>query len=92
MDAWNHSGLSANEFAKRRKLSARTLTWWKWHLSRVQPPTFVPLEVAGTDDDSAKAVDWELRTAAGHVLRVSGPIADEDLEAILGALLAAEKS
>ncbi len=90
MEAWNRSGLSAQEFATRRKLSARTLTWWKWHLSRAQTPTFVPIEVAAADADDSP-VDWELRTAAGHVLRVSGQIADEDLSAILQAITSGDR-
>jgi hypothetical protein len=31
--AWEASGLSCAEFARRAKLHAGTLTWWRWRLA-----------------------------------------------------------
>jgi hypothetical protein len=88
VDAWRDSGLSAAEFAAQRKLSARTLTWWKWNLgSSPAKPKLVPLEILAAEDQASELhAEWELRSSSGHVLRVAGAISDEDLAAILRAM------
>lgn len=89
IDEWRNSGLSAEEFAARKKLSPRTLTWWKWHLGSSSPkPALVPLEIMPTDEASDLRAEWELRSPSGHVLRVMGAIGDDDLAAVLRAMSA----
>jgi transposase len=34
VESWKRSGLSAQEFAGRHGLRARTLIWWRWRLGR----------------------------------------------------------
>lgn len=48
------SGLSAREFAHRRGLRHKTLTWWRWELRREEPlstgpapSSFLPVAVEG---------------------------------------------
>jgi hypothetical protein len=88
VDAWRNSELSATEFAAQRKLSARTLTWWKWHLgSSSAKPKLIPLEIIAAEDQTSDLhAEWELKSSSGHVLRVVGAINDEDLAAILHAM------
>lgn len=92
IELWRRSGESAKVFAASRKLSARTLTWWKWNLSNLKSEALrlVPLEITpeqNSNEDSSGA--WEITSAAGHVLRVRDTIATEDLEVVLKAIFAA---
>jgi transposase len=34
VERWKDSGLSAKEFGAETGISARSLTWWRWHLSK----------------------------------------------------------
>jgi transposase len=44
---WRTSGLTAKEFARRRRLNARSLSWWRWKLGdEVEHVDFVELELA----------------------------------------------
>ena len=95
---WQQSGLSAEAFATQRRLKASTLSWWKWKLETQQRgspkapersgPRLLPVEVVESEFDGE--VGWELRTAAGHVLRVHGALTDAQLEEILGAMMVDE--
>lgn len=87
VDAWRDSGLSAREFAARRKLSPTTLTWWKWHLGSSTRPKLVPLEILPAENPASEVrAEWELSSSNGHVLRIFGAINEEDLDAILRAM------
>jgi hypothetical protein len=33
VERWKDSGLSAREFAAETGINARSLSWWRWHLS-----------------------------------------------------------
>jgi hypothetical protein len=85
VDDWRDSGLSAREFAARAKVSAKTLSWWKWHLgSSATRPKLVPVEIIPAENEpSDHHAEWEVRSSSGHVLRVFGAISDDDLAAIL---------
>lgn len=48
---------------------------------RDSKPRLVPVEIV--DTDPAEAAGWELRSAAGHVLRVYEPLTTRQLEEIL---------
>jgi len=93
--AWAASGLSAVQFADKHGLKAKALSTWRWRL-RTQPkrrsepaaPRLVQVSVAdlmGTGDTSTGR--WELTTIEGHRLRVLTPVADAELEVLLGALV-----
>jgi len=92
--AWARSGTSAREFAASRGVSARSLSWWKWRLSKDQaqaarrgPATagveLVPVDVVDDGTDGGEC--WELRTAKGH-LRVHGALGTSELHVVLDAL------
>ena len=34
VERWKDSGLSAKEFATETGINARSLSWWRWHLSK----------------------------------------------------------
>lgn len=76
MEEWEHSGLSAAAFAKRRCLRKDTLVWWRWRLGRSKHPPasvkLVPVEIEPEADRQAvnAEVAWELAGPSGHVLRV----------------------
>lgn len=38
VERWRDSGLSATEFAAASGINARSLTWWRWQLSKSSPP------------------------------------------------------
>ena len=97
IEAWTKSGKTADEFAARRGIAPRTLTWWKWRLGTKPPPPapaplrLVPLQIDPSlplaPASSAGATPaWELITARGHVLRVHREVDSAELRAVLAAL------
>jgi hypothetical protein len=75
------SGLTLGEFAKREKVNAGTLSFWKWKLarreggrargSRVEPLKFVEL-TAATPSAAAPVPSFEVVLRSGRTVRVPG--------------------
>ena len=53
-------------------------------------PRLVPVEIIEPDVDEERG--WELRTAAGHVLRVYNALTDTQLEEILAAMVVVDEA
>jgi transposase len=62
---WQGSGLSAAEYARRKRLRARSLTWWRWKLAGKATTTFVELHA-----DEVRAEPIEVVLGNGRVVRV----------------------
>jgi hypothetical protein len=92
VEEWKKSGQTVNDFAKRRGLPPRRLSWWKWRLAArsrggedglrlvpvvVEPPTSLP---------GVMPTEWEIVTAGGHVLRLRGAMAATDIAVVLATL------
>ncbi len=97
MRAWDRSGQTAKDFATARRLSSRTLAWWKWRLSREpsagepDEPRLLPVKIE-PDDGSAPEPEpcrWDLVFPEGPVLQVYVPLGTEELRSILRTLRAA---
>lgn len=86
--AWEESGVSAGEFARRRGFSANTLSWWRWRLRKEPELRLVRAEIVDDDGWEDDGLIWELRTETGH-LRVSGDRALRGLALALAGLGAA---
>jgi len=95
--AWDRSGQTAKDFATARRLSSRTLAWWKWRLSREpsagepDEPRLLPVKIE-PDDGSAPEPDtcrWDIVFAGGQVLQVYVPLEANELQSILRTLRAA---
>jgi len=77
---WEQSGLSQDQFCRRRGISTWSLRWWRCELKRRNaqarkderkaPPLFLPVRVAqpGAARDVGTALEVELR--GGRILRV----------------------
>lgn len=72
---WRVSGLSAEEFCRRRGLVRTTFQWWRWRLSREgveQPaasmPELLPVRVVSSaplaEEESAAMLELELSSGA----------------------------
>jgi transposase len=90
---WKRSGLSAVEFAAPRQISPRSLSWWRWHLTRSQPgrrgrettPRLVRVDV-GPEGAAPAALGWEIATERGRLV-VHGQLDGQQLSAVLHALV-----
>jgi hypothetical protein len=84
---WRASGLSASEFARRRKLSAKSLSWWNWKLrGQTGHVEFVELELAGATRGTERI---EIALDNGRTVRVPDEF---DAEALVRVLAVAERS
>ena len=91
---WEASGLSADRFAQDRGFSASSLYAWRKRLrteerraGRGDPapePGFVPLVVE--DAEPGGSTRWQLETASGLAITMSGPDAVRGLEIALQML------
>ena len=92
VEDWKKSGQTVQDFAKRRGLPPRRLSWWKWRLAarsrggedglRLVPVVAEPASVPG----SMPATEWEVVTAGGHMLRLRGAMAAADVAVVLATL------
>jgi hypothetical protein len=82
---WERSGQPAERFAARRRLSRKSLEWWRWRLRRSEAASrsdgtpsveLVPVQVApepsGGGAPGGHGLAWELEAPRGYVLRVYG--------------------
>jgi hypothetical protein len=93
VEDWKKSGQTVQDFAKRRGLPPRRLSWWKWRLAarsrggedglRLVPVVVEPLAPL---PGSMSAAEWEVVTAGGHVLRLRGAMAAADVAVVLATL------
>ncbi len=93
---WHESGLELDDFARRHRVSARSLRWWRWRLEsgqrsgREPPLGFVPVVASAAEVGLVEAAPtglrWELATGAGERIAVTGPAAlvIEALVAVVG--------
>jgi transposase len=90
---WKRSGLTARQFASRRKIEPKTLSWWAWRLRGVgaqqprrdEPGERVELVSVAVDGREADRLGWELSLPGGAVLRVDGPLETASLREVLAA-------
>ena len=89
---WKRSGLTARQFASKRRLAASTLSWWAW---RLRSQGALPGEQAGSgvelvsvevDESQTDGGGWELSLPGGAVLRVEGPLEPASLREILSTV------
>lgn len=89
---WKRSGLTARQFASKRKIAPSTLSWWAWRLRRQGA---LPGEEAGSgvelvsvevDESQTDGGGWELSLPGGAVLRVEGPLEPASLREILSTV------
>ena len=90
--AWEASGLPASAFAARHKCTSSALFWWRWRLRQgaaaASGPQLIQVEVAESAEGSASL---EVVTPGGIQLRFGRVPTRDDLLAMLGAALAAER-
>jgi len=75
---WQESGLSAAEYARRKRLRARSLTWWRWKLEGEAATAFVELHV-----DEVRGEPIEVVLGNGRVVRVPSVFDDTLLARVL---------
>ena len=94
IDAWEGSGRGAERFARGRDFSASSLYLWRKRLraggqraglgSTGRGVDFVPVVVDdAAEAESAGQTRWQVETAAGEALTMSGPDAVRGLEVAL---------
>lgn len=90
--AWEASGLSAAEFCRRHRLSARTFAWWRWRLrsrssdDRGTSPEFLPVRVVARAGEPASRIrDFDVLVGR-VVLHVPGGFDEEALCRLLHVL------
>lgn len=89
---WKRSGLSLQEFARKHRLSARTLAWWRWKLGRYerggQRVELVELrrEAVAAMKTTAPPVPFEVVLGNGIVVRVAAAFEDALLERVVRTL------
>ena len=84
VEQWKQSGLTAREFARRRGLAARSLSWWKWRLSSAARPAPPVVEVVALARSSG--APFELVLDERLQLRVSPGFDAEELQRLLATL------
>lgn len=91
---WRASGLSAEEFCRRRGLVRSTFQWWRWRLGREseeQPaasmPELLSVRVVGSMTPAVEAVAvLELELSSGTRLRVPEGFDARTVAGVLWAL------
>ena len=87
IERWERSAYSADTFARKHRLSKKTLLWWRWRLrsssgslSETSPPeglTFVPLSTSRVDQMKSPDTEsrWVIETRTGVRVEMSGSTA-----------------
>ena len=95
VQAWEASGVGAKPFAEGRGISASSLYLWQKRLRAAAPGEardsggrgvdFVPVVLQDSAVEPGET-EWQLETASGLALRMSGPDAVHGLEVALRVL------
>ncbi len=87
VEAWQQSGETGVEFARRLGVHPRRLWWWASRLGRPEPTAvrFHPVRVASADT-SRREVWIEMDLGNGPRVRVAPGFAAEDLRRVLTVL------
>jgi len=90
VEQWEASGLSAAAFAKRERLVAKRLVWWRWKLRAspsaraASPLDFLPVRVVSTATARpSTAGSIEIVLPNGRIVRVPAGFDEGDLERVL---------
>jgi transposase len=75
---WETSGLDAEVFAKRERINAKRLVWWRWKLRTsaalprpTEPVQFLPVRVVETaTSTTTSAVPLEIALPNGLLVRI----------------------
>lgn len=102
IERWQHSGLTAGQFAAREGIRPQTLTWWRWRLGRERrtgvrrprgasaatpPVEFVELVAApATRREDDASSSVELVLGRSYRVRVAPGFDGEVLERVLDVL------
>jgi len=101
VERFRKSGLTTKEFAEREVVSARTLSWWRWKLTkgsdrrraravkrrRAGKRAIGFVEIVGATAMSAAATDaFEVELSRGYRVRVPARFEAEALRRLLGVL------
>ena len=72
IERWQRSGLGAKEFGQRHGLDPKQLSWWKWHLNRIDAKE-KPLRQGPSDECESEAVSTAIRFLPVHVIEDEPP-------------------
>jgi transposase len=85
VERWRDSGLSAKEFAAQTGFNARSLTWWRWHLSNCDARP-KPRRRRRSPEGSI-AITTAPALPAMKFVEVSAPVSREGLEVVLSSAI-----
>ena len=82
VERWKDSGLSAKEFGAETGISARSLTWWRWHLSR-RDAALTPKRRRRSTAQAPVVMAKPPTAASMKFFEVAAPLSCEGLEVVL---------
>jgi transposase len=86
VERWKDSGLSAKAFAAELGINARSLTWWRWQLSKVEgpeTPTTEPRRRQRRSRGSTLAITKPTALSPMTFVEMTAPTISDALEVIL---------
>src|SRR6202035_3573711 len=81
VERWKETGLSAKEFAAETGFNARSLTWWRWHLSNGDAAP--KRRRHRRSPDGSVAITTPPALPPMKFVEVSAPVSREGLEVVL---------
>lgn len=85
VERWKDSGLSAKEFAAELGINARSLSWWRWQLTKKEPTAAEPRERRRRAPSSPAAVTTRPKSKVTPLtfVEMTAPLVTDSLEVIL---------
>lgn len=85
VERWKESGLTAKEFAAELGINPRSLSWWRWQLSKSEaaPPTAKPRRRRSSRSTSTVLAKPATSISPMTFVELTAPVITDALEVIL---------
>lgn len=86
VERWKDSGLSGKEFAAETGINARSLSWWRWHLSKEEAGP-KPRRRRRSREAPAVAMTKPPTLSTMKFVEMAAPLSGDSLEVVLPSMI-----